>query len=219
MKRLALFFVALGLSLQAFTAHAYYWEFREHSVAPAQIQNEISGFISRGYVPVGLTFLQGRLNILYVNDGNQTTDAWYLGEYGNQNQLQRGLDDMGRQGYTPMGLSYYNSFFYVIYVRTRVPINRWALITSGLSLNSLQREISPYTSSGFIPFGLASTSQQFLTLLVDTNGINASAWTIEEYALNRNAVMQGLNNNEAIGNIPWGFLHHGGRVYILYLTP
>ncbi len=219
MKRLISAITVLVLCFYAFSAQAYYWEFKEHGTSPAQIKREIDSFIRNGYMPVGLTFLQGRLNMLYVNDGSLSTNAWHLGEYGSQGQLKNGLNQMTNKGYTPMGLSYNRGFFYVIYIATTTPVKRWAVITSGLNLQSLQREIRPYTSNGYVPFGLGSTATQFLTLLVKTTGIDVSRWSIMEYALNRNVIKNMLNRNAAMGNIPFGFLHHGGRVYLVFLTP
>jgi len=219
MARAVVVLVLAVFFLQAQQAGAYLWEFKEHSSNPAQIKNEIDTFIANGYIPVGITFLQGRLNVLYVNDNSDLPSAWYLAEYSGQGQLKSGMDQMAAQGYTPMGLSSNRGFFYVMYVQGIMPISNWAIITSSLSLQSLKQAIQPYVRQGLIPFGMGSTSRQFLTLMVDTPGVKPSAWSIDQYALNRNAVLQGLNRNAAVGKVPWGFLHHAGSVYILYLTP
>lgn len=215
-------FMGLALTLSvllAQQAQAYYWEFKEHSANRNQVKNEIDNFIANGYIPVGITFLQGRLNVLYVNDGSDLPSAWYLGQYAGQGPLKSGIDQMTAQGYTPMGLSYFRNNFYVMFIKGVTPVNNWAIITSSLSLQSLKREIQPYVRQGLIPFGMGSTSRQFLTLMVNSPGVKPSAWSIDQYALNRSAVLQGLNRNEAQGKVPWGFLHHAGSVYILYLAP
>lgn len=216
------FFMSLALVLvfmSAQQAEAYYWEFKEHSSNSSRMRSEITNFISNGYIPVGLTFLQGRLNMLYVNDGSDLPSAWYLGKYAGQGPLKSGIDRKAGQGYTPMGLSYYGGNFYVIFVQGVTPISNWAIITSSLNLRSLKRSISPYVRQGLIPFGMGSTSRQFLTLMVNSPGVKPSAWSIDQYTLSRSAVLQGLERNEASGKVPWGFLHHGGSVFILYLSP
>lgn len=218
MKKVLLLCVAAVLFFQVGAAQAFSWQFKAHNPNMQVLEREINAMFASGYVPVGMSFLQGECNILYLNVGD-TPQGWYLEKYADQYQLEQGLNRMANNGYTPMGLSQYRGDFWVIYILDDQPINQWAIITSRLSLQSLKNEIQPYVNQGMLPFGMGSTSQQFLTLLVNSPTMSASEWVIEGYRLDRNVIQQGLDRNINMGRVPWGFLHHAGQIYVVYLRP
>ena len=209
--------LCLILAVSAAPAHARDWEITVHSTNQEQMQSDVSSRMRGGLLPVGLSFIKGSPTILYIRDTILNPTAWLLEPYASTKDLEKGLNDMGTLGYRPTGLSYTGGRYFVFYIKDDIPYASWAVIPSELSLEGLKQAIKPYVSKGFIPYGLGSNNSQFLVLLLETNLPHATSYMLESYPLDEDKASPFIDQRVAQGYKPWGFLHHGSQVFLLYL--
>lgn len=210
--------VALAvLSTTPAKAQMYYWEIFEHSSNENRLQTEVTNFMENGFLPVGISFFRNKLTTFYLGKDILDASAWRIVPYASAGLLKSGIESMSESGYMPMGLSYTKGMFYVMFIQTSASFSRWAIIPSSLSLKSLKRKIRPYVKDGYIPFGLGSNRGQLLTLLVETDALDVSQYSVEAYPIKRKTIQTSIDRNIENGFKPWGFLHHGSQVFVVYL--
>ena len=195
-----------------------YWEIKLHNSDNTDIlTREIDAYVDNGYVPLGITYDNVELYILYVYDTDIVVYDWAIEWYDNRNTVQNGITNSMNQGYIPTGITYTGDLFYVLYIQTDSSANAWQLLPSGTNLQSVHNVIQPYVSQGYLPIGVTSLENEYWTLLLRIPDTTANYWRLETYEVGTHA--NPINRNIEKGYIPWGLMYNAdaGEIDILYV--
>jgi hypothetical protein len=147
-----------------------YWEITEHSTDLDILREEISEYIESGLVPVGISYDNMQLHVLYIEAPDLGVDGWYIEWYDTPNGLQNGITDMMNEGYMASGITYTGDLFYVLYIYLDHGATAWQLVPSAKNLNAVQNAIQPYVNQSYLPVGITSLGREYWTLLVQNPG-------------------------------------------------
>lgn len=198
------------------SAQTISWEIRQHSTDLELLEKEVSSYINNGYVPLGITYDNVELYLLYVQDWDFGLEAWSIEWYEGPDDIQNGITENMNNGYIPTGISHTGDLFYVLYVKVESSAEAWQLIPSGTDLQDVQREIQPIVQQGAVPVGITAYEGEYWTLLLDIPDTTVKYWRIESYETG--AHVDGINQNIEEGYMPWGIIYrHDRGVDILYV--
>jgi hypothetical protein len=206
--------VFIGLSFKA-SAQIISWEIKQHSTDLQTLKEEVTEYVNDGYVPLGITYDNVELYILYVRDPEFGMEAWSIEWYDNRDAIQKGITGNMNKRYIPTGITYTGDQFYVLYVKTESSVTAWQLIPSAADLNSVKRAIQPYVNQGYVPTGISLLKDEYWTLLLQIPDTQVKKWKIETYPVGAHA--DGINSNIKQGYIPWGIEYRGTQIDILYI--
>jgi hypothetical protein len=215
--RISIALVALILSVPVF-GQTISWEIKLHNSTNTDIlEREVSAYVDNGYVPLGITYDDVELYILYVNNIDIDAYAWSIEWYDNRNDVQTGITNNMNEGYIPTGITYTGDQFYVLYIQTDSSADAWQLVPSGTNLQSVQSAIQPYIDQGYLPTGITSLDNEYWTLLLHIPDTTAEYWRLETYEAGTHA--NSINRNIEQGYLPWGLMYNAnsGEIDILYV--
>ncbi len=206
--------VLIGLSLPVH-AQKISWEIRLHSTDITMLEKEITAYTSQGYIPLGITYDNAELYIMYVQVPEFGLKAWYLEGYKTETELQNGITNTMNRGYMPTGITYTGEQFYVLYVLVDNSAQAWQLVRTKSGSDALQKALQPYVSKKYLPVGITTYGEAYWTLLLQIPNTTATSWKIESYATGTHG--DGVNRHLEAGNIPWGIDYRGTDIDILYV--
>ena len=209
--------ISVGLSMYAInvSAQTVSWEIVKHSTDINTLKGEVTEYTNQGYVPVGITYDNVELYILYVQVEGLEIEAWWLGWYDDRDTIQKGITDKMNEGYVPTGITYTGDKFYVLYVKTKSSATAWQLVPSALNLNAVKQAIQPYIDQGYVPTGISKYGKEYWTLLLETPDTSITKWKIETYVVGKHG--DEINANIEQGYVPWGLEYRGKQIDILYV--
>jgi hypothetical protein len=208
--------VLFGLGLSAY-AQEISWEIKQHSTDIDDLEAEVTEYMESGYVPVGISYDNVELYILYVHDPSVEASAWSIEWYDSTDTLQAGITEYMNDGYIPHGITYTGELFYVLYIQMENSADAWLLIPSSQNLPAVEKAIQPDVSQGYVPMGIATYKGEYWTLLVRIPGTTIKRWSIESYKVGSHADL--INAAIEQGYLPWGLTYNSktGRIDILYV--
>lgn len=218
MKRLfsfSMFLLFIGFTFSAFSQEVY-WEITKHSTNVNKLRNEITEYMENGLVPVGISYDNTQLHILYIDAPELDASAWYIEWYDDTNSLQNGITNNMNQGYMPNGITYTGDLFYVMYIMVDNAATAWQLVPSATNLNAVRNAIQPYVSQTYLPVGITALGREYWTLLVRIPNTTVRRWLIETYTADSQVLTNNINANINKGYLPLGFMYRGNEVDILY---
>lgn len=127
------------------------WEIKKHSTHLETLKNEVTAMMQEGFLPLGLTFNNVDLYVLYVNNTGLDVKSWSINWYDSQSEMQEGLTDSMNQGNLPVGITYTGDKYYLLYIETESPADAWRMQPSGRALDAVQAAIQTYLDRGYIP--------------------------------------------------------------------
>jgi hypothetical protein len=208
--------VVLVVTACSAAAQSVYWEIGRHSTDIDLLESEVTTYVNNGYVPLGLTYDNVELYILYIQEWDFGLQAWSIEWYDDRDESQQGITDNMNNGYIPTGITYTGDLFYVLFVKVDSSARAWRLIPSGTNLQAVRREIQPVISQGYVPVGITAYEGEYWTLLLDIPDTTVKYWRIESYELG--AHVDGINRNIGEGYLPWGIIYrHDRGVDLLYV--
>jgi hypothetical protein len=214
-KTVSLLFCLLALALMAL-AQTIRWEIKQHSTDIDVLESQVTAYLNQGYVPLGITYDNKELYILYIQDKDLNTEAWMIEWYDNRQAIKDGISDMLKKGYVPTGITYTGDQLYVLYVKMENNVTSWQLEPSGTNLTEVQKIIQPWADKLYVPTGITFWQDQYWTLLLKTPGTTVKGWMIETYDVGKHGDL--INANIRRGYIPWGLEYSGDkRIDILYV--
>lgn len=214
---ISIFLMIFMLALSAF-GQTISWEIKLHNSENLNIlKQEVTAYINNGYVPLGITYDDAELYILYVHDPDFGVQAWSLEWYDNRNDVQTGITTNMNQGYIPIGITYTGESFYVLYIQISSSASAWQLIPSGTNLSSVQRAIQPYLDQAYLPVGITSLDDEYWVLLLLIPDTTSDYWRLETYEVGTHS--DAVNRNIEQGYIPWGVMYNANaqEIDILYV--
>lgn len=211
----SLFVILFSLSLSV-CAQDISWEIKQHSPDNETLEAEITEYMEEGYVPVGISYDNVELYILYIHDPSVEATAWQIKWYSNQDTLQDGMTENMNDGYVPIGITYTGDLFYVLYIQMESSADAWYLIPSAQNLQAVEKAIQPDVSQGYVPMGIATYRNEYWTLLVRIPGTTIKRWAIETYQVGSHEDL--INAAIEQGYLPWGMTYNAktGLIDILY---
>jgi hypothetical protein len=214
-KTLPLLFCLLALALMA-SAQTIRWEIKQHSTDIKSLESQVTAYMNQGYVPMGITYDNKELYILYVQDRGLGAEAWKIEWYDNRQSIKDGISGFLKKGYVPTGITYTGDQLYVLYVKTENNVTGWQLEPSGTSLSSVRKTVQPWADKLYVPSGITFWQDQYWTLLLKTPGTTVKGWLIETYDVGTHGDL--INDNIRRGYVPWGLEYSGSkRIDILYV--
>lgn len=214
-KTLSLFFCLLALALMA-SAQTIRWEIKLQSTDLDTLKTQVTAFLNQGYVPLGITFDNKELYILYIQAGDVDVEAWRIEWYDNRQAVNDGISGFLKKGYVPTGITYTGDQLYVLYLKMENNVTAWRLEPSGTSLSSVRKAVQPWADKLYVPSGITFWQDQYWTLLLKTPGTTAKSWLIESYEVGTHGDL--INDNIRREYIPWGLEYSGDkRIDILYV--
>jgi hypothetical protein len=173
--------------------------------------------MENGYVPLGITYDNVELYLLYISDPGFSAQAWSIEWYENRNEVQNGMTDNMNQGYVPVGITYTGDLVYVLYLMMESSVEAWSLIPSAMDLSDVHDAIQPSVRQGYIPVGITAYEGEYWTLLLRIPGTTAEEWMIEVYEVGTHGDY--INANIEQGYLPWGMMYdaENGEIDILYV--
>jgi hypothetical protein len=212
--RLSLFFLIITFSFNV-SAQVISWEIKQHSTDIATLEDEVTAYMNDGYVPLGITYDNVELYILYVHDPDVGAKAWSIEWYETRDDVQNGITSNMNQGYVPMGITYTGELIYVLYLMIESTATAWRLEPSAVDLQSVHDAIQPYVSQGYIPVGITAVEGEYWTLLLLIPDTTVQRWLIETYTVGTHA--DPINSSIEQGYVPWGIMYRDELVDILYV--
>jgi hypothetical protein len=194
------------------------WEIKLHNSDNGDIlEREVSAYVDNGYVPLGITYDNVELYILYVHDPEFAVSAWSIEWYDNRESVRSGITTNMENGYIPTGITYTGDLFYVLYLQTDSSADAWQLIPSGTNLQSVKQEIQPYINQGYVPVGVTLYEEEYWTLLLNIPDTTINYWRLETYDVGTHG--DAINRNIEEGYFPWGVMYFAdtGEIDILYV--
>lgn len=210
---LLLCLVSVGASGQTVS-----WEIKLHNSENTDIlEREVSAYVDNGYVPLGITYDNVELYILYVYDPDFGVSAWSIEWYDNRETVRDGITANMENGYIPTGVTYTGDLFYVLYIQVDSSADAWQLVPSGTNLQSVKQEIQPYISQGYVPVGITLYGDEYWTLLLNIPDTTVQYWRLETYEVGTHA--DAINQNIESGYFPWGLMYDANarEIDILYV--
>ncbi|PIE36369.1 hypothetical protein CSA56_00440 [candidate division KSB3 bacterium] len=67
------------------------WEIKQHSTDLELLEGEVSRYVNNGYVPLGISYDNVELYILYVQDRDLEVEAWLIEWYEDRTEIQNGI--------------------------------------------------------------------------------------------------------------------------------
>jgi len=193
------------------------WEIKQHSTDIELLEQEVTNYVNNGYIPLGLSYDNVELYILYVRDPDFGMEAWSIEWYENKTEIQNGITDNMNQGYVPTGITYTGDLFYVLYVMIESSATAWQLIPAALDLDAVHDAIQPYIVQGYLPSGITAFEGEYWIMLLHIPDTTAEYWKIEAYETGRHG--DEINRNIERGFFPWGLMYRSDRgVDILYVN-
>ncbi|GAK59434.1 hypothetical protein U27_06419 [Candidatus Vecturithrix granuli] len=208
-----LFLLILSVNV---SAQMLSWEIKQHSNDLDLLKKEVNEYIKNGYVPLGITYDNVELYILYLQERDFGLEGWLIEWYDGRDEIQNGITENMNNGYIPTGITYTGDLFYVLYVKAKSSADAWQLIPSGTNLKAVQRAIQPIIDQGYVPVGITAYQGEYWTLLLLIPDTTVKYWRIESYETG--AHIEGINRNIEQGYMPWGLIYrHDRGVDILYV--
>lgn len=216
MVYVSVFVVLVSLSLSAF-AQEVSWEIKLHSTDIEDLEAEVTEYMEAGYVPIGISYDDVELYLLYIHDPDVEATAWSITWYDSKDALQEGITEKMEEGYIPCGITYTGDLFYVLCIQMESSADAWYLIPSAQNLPALEKAIQPDVSNGYVPMGIATYQDEYWTLLVRIPGTTITRWRIESYEVGDHPDL--INDAIEAGYLPWGMAYHANaaQVDILYV--
>lgn len=212
---LSLFFVVVLLACNVF-AQEVAWEIKQHSTDLETLKQEVSEYTNNEYVPLGITFDNNELYLLYLQLPDSGMEAWLIEWYENRDATQKGITANMKKGYMPRGITYTGDNLYVLYVKMKNAATAWQLIPSATNLKAVQKAIQPYVSKGYVPVGITFYQNEYWTMLLLIPNTAVKSWKIESYQVGTHA--DNINANIEKGYLPWDIEYSGkDRIDVLYV--
>lgn len=215
-KAIGLIVALAALSLPA-ASQTITWEIKLHSTDLQKLEAEVQDFIQRGYRPMGITYDNRELYILYLYEPNFEISSWLIEWYSSLDEVEQKVTANMKRKLVPMGITYTGDKFYFLYLETESSATAWQLEPSGTDLASVQDAVAPFSAKGYVPVGITFYQNEYWTLMLKIPGTTVKNWLIESYEVGQHgpaidAVIQR-------GYIPWGLEYSGDkRIDILYVS-
>lgn len=203
-----------GITVSA-SAQLISWEIKQHSTNVEELESEVTDYVYSGYVPLGITYNEDELYVLYVQDDSFGMQAWSIEWYDDWSKVQSGITANMEQYYIPTGITYTGELFYVLYIQVDSTASAWQLTPSTTDLQSVQDAVQLYVDQGYVPVGITAFNGQYWTLLLYIPNTTVQAWMIERYAVGMHG--DAINENIEMGYVPWGILYRGDAIDVLYV--
>jgi len=213
-----LFFVFLlffSFSCIHLSAQNIEWEIKSHSTRLETLKEEVTANMQRGFVPIGLTYDNVELYILYIKGLGQEVEGWLIEWYNNRDELLEGISGEMNKGYLPTGIAYAGDTIYVLFIHSKNTATSWRIEPSETDLRKVQEKIHPWIDQGYFPMDITSNEGTYVTLLVALERTVIKSWTIERYEVGTHG--DAINANIRQGFIPWGIMYRGDVIDILYV--
>ncbi len=210
----SVFVFVLMFSFHVF-AQTVSWEIKQHSTDIKTLETEVTAYANQGYVPLGITYDNVELYILYVQDPDFGMEAWSIDWYKSDEDLQSGITEYMKNDYIPTGVTFTGDLFYVLYVQTDSSATAWQLLPSGTDLDDVQNTIQPYIKQGYLPVGVTALDGVYWILLLQVTDTTAQSWSLERYKVGSHSNQ--INRNIEQGSLPWGVMYRDDLIDILYV--
>jgi len=214
---MSVLFCVIAASAWQAAAQDISWEIKLHSTDLEKLKKEVTDYANQGYVPLGISYDNVELYILYVMAPDLGMTAWQLDWYQDLDELQKRLTSRMNNGYVPTGIAYAGDVFYVLYIQAENSATAWRLEPSAPDLDAVQAKIQPYIDKGYVPCGITEHEDEYWTLLLLIENTEITSWRLETYKVGTHA--DHINKNIEEGYIPWGISYNSkdGLIDILYV--
>jgi hypothetical protein len=191
------------------------WEIKRHNTHLESLKAEVTDFMQQGYVPMGLSYDNVELYILYVKGLGQEVEGWLIEWYQNRDELLEGISGEMKKGYLPTGIAYVGDTIYVLFIHSKNTATNWRIEPSETDLRKVQEKIQPWVSQGYFPMDITANEDTYVTLLVELERTVIKSWTIERYEVGAHG--DAINAKIREGYIPWGIMVRGNVIDILFV--
>lgn len=194
------------------------WEIRSYQNSVSQLNKALNQIKSEGYMPVGLSLVNNRMEVFVINSQPFICTNWTLKEYKNTNELSAGISKMIESGYLPTGMTLVENSFNVIFAKTKYTGHGWQIVESDLDHQDVANDIQPHLENGYIPVGISVFAGYYYTLLIQPDDFPVNNYSIRGYDESQSAHLKnGINMEISNGMIPQGYFKQEGIINILYL--
>ena len=196
------------------------WQIRRHGDS-RQFQQQIANMTRQGYVPTGLSHVDGDIVVLYIKTKGLKIKGWRFASYQSKSLLGAGITSAMEEGYIPSGISYTGRLYFVMYIKKPHSATAWRLISSEATAGAVSASVEQYAQKGYFPVGITHFSGRYYTLLIKLDQTEIESWVIRTSRAEEKAIKEDVNHLIDAGFLPWGLLWRGRQVHVLYagLTP
>jgi hypothetical protein len=182
-------------------------------------EEEVSGYIEEGYIPVGFEVEPGKsLSILLVRSGGVPIDGWVMTDYENWDELEARVSGTIQHGFVPMDISRAGEGIAILWVKTPMAITSWRLHREASSAANQESVIRRFGDQGFSLWGVSETDNEFWFLflkLADQKQEGAIAFMENDLTVFRDA----LESSREEGWLPNGLALNDESFYVSFIRP
>ncbi len=195
------------------------WRVERHKLGSSDLADQINGWTTRGYAPMGMTLRDNALYIFYYKGKSLNFSTWSIRVYASISELKDAMSDKIDDGYVPTGFTMKGNKIFIMYLKIKNNVKAWRLIWSkGDTLASFRSSVQPWLAKNYIPTGISLHNGRYYTLLLKIPDTKFSEWKI----LRDNAQTDKLKVavDKMIlrkGWVPWAFSYREGLTYTVYL--
>ncbi len=120
------------------------WEIKKHSTNMTRFEAEVSGYVKRGCVPVGLTYDKREIYVMYLQGIEVEVSAWRMAWYDTVDGIREGINGKIAEGFIPSAITYTGDSFFVLFIKTPGQVLAWQIVPSSADLEDVGRKLKPY---------------------------------------------------------------------------
>ena len=221
MKKL---FISLTLILGLFgavasvSAEQIAWQIIGHDLSRDKLKVDIARNANRGFVPMGISFYDQKLFVLYLHGEGLEIQGWNLEWYLDSDELAEGLNRNIEDGYNPSGIADAGDLFFVMYIKTTGDTLNWDFVQTPIKLDRYSILLQPSLAKVFIPVGITEMYGEYWTLVIQNKGGGHAKMTqLEKFPSDNDSINKGVINKVTEGMLPWGLMYNGDSVTILFV--
>jgi len=194
------------------------WQIVGHDIQAQTLKTEIVKYANRGFVPMGISYYDEKLFVLYLYGEGLSIKGWNLEWYLDSQELAEGLNRNIANGFSPSGISDTGDLFFVMYIQTDGAQQTWNFVQTPMKPENYGILLKPTLEESYIPVGITEMNGEFWTLMVKKeSGETAQFVHLEESSAKDEAINKKIVARLKQGMLPWGLKYNGNSVMILYV--
>jgi len=185
---------------------------------------EVKKMRDKGFLPIGLTYNENQLWVLYTK-GGLIKDFTKIGyRYFPKKQERTKIPEVLKKGGIVTGLTVHGNMMHLIYVKSAegeaTGVTNYAMKEVSPDMAALKKVLNTQWKAKFYPTSIlydAKTDKVRIFFLKGDFGLNLSQWSIQIYKPTQQAVTAGINAQVKKGWEPFGLIYKQKLVIVLYM--
>ena len=194
------------------------WQIIGHDIQQQGLKTEIVKYANRGFVPMGISYHDQKLYVLYLHGEGLAIKGWNLEWYLSTEELSEGLNRNISEGFSPSGISDTGDLFFVLYIKTDGIQKSWNFVQTPLQPDKYGILMQPVLQESYIPVGITKLNGEYWSLVIKkASGEPAKLVHLEELSSEDDAINKVVIARLKQGLLPWGLKYNGDSLLILFV--